>query len=115
MPEERHDQGVGVIGPRKLHVVGFEVGGNALQDELTGVGVFAFVPLERHVRQAEPHERCERDHQHDHEHRRVPHDHLGDASRAPDALWALLGARNSGMNGATQGWAASGHPVLIAD
>jgi len=51
LPEHREDRGIGGIGPRQLHVVGQLVGRNVLQNELAGVGVLAFVALQRHIEQ----------------------------------------------------------------
>ena len=51
LPKCREDRGVGCVGPRQLHVVGQLVGRNALQNELTGVGVLALVAFQRHIRE----------------------------------------------------------------
>src|SRR6266446_9347478 len=45
LSEDRHDQSVSSIGSRKLHVVSQFVRVDALQHELTGISVFAFVAL----------------------------------------------------------------------
>ena len=45
LPKDRHDCGVGCISARELHVVGERVRWNTLQNELTGISVFAFVAL----------------------------------------------------------------------
>src|SRR4029453_5353142 len=52
LPKERHDGGVGCISARKLHVVGQGVRRNTLQNELTGISVFAFVALERNSKKS---------------------------------------------------------------
>ena len=46
LPKDRHDCRVGCIGAWELHVVGERVWWNTLQNELTGISVFAFVALE---------------------------------------------------------------------
>ena len=53
LPEDRDNQRIGGIRSRQLHVVGELIGGNALQDELAGIGVFPLVAFQRHVAQAE--------------------------------------------------------------
>src|SRR5262249_4631749 len=45
LPKHRHDGGVGRISAWELHVVGKGVWGNTLQNEFTGISVFAFVAL----------------------------------------------------------------------
>src|SRR5579885_2029630 len=46
LPKERHDECVRAISAWKFHVIGEFIGGNALQHQLSGVSVFAFVALE---------------------------------------------------------------------
>ncbi len=46
LPKDRHDCGVGCISAWELHVVGERVWWNTLQNELTGISVFAFIALE---------------------------------------------------------------------
>ena len=46
LPEDGHQGRVRDIGPRQFHVVGELVGRHALQDQLPGVGEFAFVALQ---------------------------------------------------------------------
>lgn len=53
LAEDRHDPGIGRVGPGKLHVVGQAVGRNALEDQLPGVGVLPLVALQRHVHEAQ--------------------------------------------------------------
>jgi hypothetical protein len=48
LAKDRHDRGIGCVRAGQLHVVGERVGRDALQDELSGIGVFAFVPFQRH-------------------------------------------------------------------
>ena len=45
LSKDRHDHGVGSISARELHVIGELVRWNTLQNELTGISVFAFVAL----------------------------------------------------------------------
>jgi hypothetical protein len=52
LPKDRHDGGVGCISAWKLHVVGERVWRNTLQNELTGISVFAFVALERNSKKS---------------------------------------------------------------
>src|ERR1039457_2769251 len=54
LSEDRHDQGVGRIGSRELHIVSQLIWRNALQHQLTRVGVFALVAFERKTEQADP-------------------------------------------------------------
>ena len=46
LPKDSHQGCVRDIGPRQFHVVGELVGRHALQDQLSGVGEFAFVALQ---------------------------------------------------------------------
>jgi hypothetical protein len=46
LSEHRHDQSIGRISAWELHVVSELVRGNALQNELASISVFAFVALE---------------------------------------------------------------------
>ena len=46
LPKDRHDYCIGCISAWKLHVVGERIWWNTLQNELTGISVFAFVALE---------------------------------------------------------------------
>lgn len=52
LPKDRHDGGVGCISAWELHVVGERVWRNTLQNELTGISVFAFVALERNSKKS---------------------------------------------------------------
>ena len=54
LAENRHAQRVGVIRPGQFHVVSQFVGGNTLQNQLPGVGVFAFIPFQRHFEHPQP-------------------------------------------------------------
>jgi len=47
--ENGHQSGVGQIRARQLHVVGLAVRRDAFEQQLAGVGVFAFVPFEGEV------------------------------------------------------------------
>jgi hypothetical protein len=60
LPEHRHAHCIRGIGAGQLHVVGFLVRGDALEHELAGVGLFAFVALERHLAQPKPHKQRQR-------------------------------------------------------
>lgn len=53
LPKCCHDCCIGKVSSGQLHVVGGSVGWNPLQNELSGIGVFAFIALERHVLQNE--------------------------------------------------------------
>ena len=46
LTENGHDDCISGVRAGELHVVGFFVRGNALQDELAGIGVLAFIPLQ---------------------------------------------------------------------
>src|SRR6266513_5091624 len=46
LSEDRHEQSVGGISPRELHVVSQLVWRNTLQHQLTRISVFSFIPLE---------------------------------------------------------------------
>src|SRR5258708_4006774 len=48
LAKDRHYYGVSRIRSRQLHVVGKFVRRYVLQHELPGIGVFAFVPFQRH-------------------------------------------------------------------
>jgi hypothetical protein len=61
LPENRFDQRVRRVRPRELHVVDEPVRRDALQQELAGVRVLAFVALEREVEVAEADDGVERD------------------------------------------------------
>src|SRR5690348_1951416 len=52
LAKQRHNHSVSRISARKLHVVGKLVGWNALQNELAGISVFAFVSFERNSKEA---------------------------------------------------------------
>src|SRR4030095_7717514 len=52
LPKDRHDGRVGRIRARKFHVVGEGVWRETLQNELTGISVFAFVALERNSKKS---------------------------------------------------------------
>src|SRR4029453_13954353 len=52
LPKDRHDSGEGCIGAWELHVVGERVWRNTLQNELTGISVFAFVALKRNSKKS---------------------------------------------------------------
>ena len=54
LSKDRHDCRVRCISPWKLHVVGELVWWNALQNQLTGISVFAFVALERNSQKPNP-------------------------------------------------------------
>ena len=77
LAEEGHDDGVGGVGAGQFHVVGFLVGRNALQDELSGVGVFAFVAFEGHVAQPDANGKNKEDCQPDQKPGRVATQKLG--------------------------------------
>ena len=49
LPKERHDQRIGSIGSREFHVVSELVRRDALQHELTSIGIFAFIALQRNT------------------------------------------------------------------
>src|ERR1043166_4930475 len=49
LPKDRHDQRIGCIGSREFHVVSKLVRRDALQYELTSIGVFAFIALQRDI------------------------------------------------------------------
>ena len=57
LSEDRHDHGISGIRSRKLHVVGEFVWRDALEHELAGIRVFAFVALDRNPQ--EPNSDCE--------------------------------------------------------
>ena len=46
LSKDRHDRGISQISPGELHIVGKLVGRDALQNELAGISVLAFVTLE---------------------------------------------------------------------
>src|SRR6266404_5861853 len=50
LPKDRHDQRVGRIGSREFHVVSELVRRDALQHELTGIRIFAFIALQRNTK-----------------------------------------------------------------
>ena len=54
LPKERHDQRVGSIRSWKFHVVGKLVRGNALQYELAGISVLAFIAFKWNSKESDP-------------------------------------------------------------
>ena len=52
LSEDRHDHGISGIGSGKLHVVSEFVWGDALQQELAGISVLAFVAFQRNSEQS---------------------------------------------------------------
>src|SRR5206468_2600984 len=50
LPKERHDQRIGFIGSREFHVVSELVRWDALQHELTGIRILAFIALQRNTK-----------------------------------------------------------------
>src|SRR6266545_4629425 len=52
LSKDRHDCGVGCISARELHVVSECVWWNTLQNELSGISVFAFVALKRNSKES---------------------------------------------------------------
>ena len=46
LSEDRHEQSVGGISPRELHVVSQLIWRNTLQHQLTRISVLSFIPLE---------------------------------------------------------------------
>src|SRR6266571_5486988 len=49
LPKNRHDQRIGCIGSREFHVVSEFVRRDALQHELTGIRILAFIALQRNT------------------------------------------------------------------
>src|SRR2546428_9912787 len=49
LPKERHDQRIGCISSREFHVVSELVRRDALQHELTGIRILAFIALQRNT------------------------------------------------------------------
>src|ERR1041385_5249772 len=49
LPKDRHDQGIGCISSREFHVVSELVRRDALQQELTGIRILAFIALQRNT------------------------------------------------------------------
>jgi hypothetical protein len=47
LAEDRHDQRISRVGPGQLHIVRQLVGWDALEQQLAGVGEFAFVTFKR--------------------------------------------------------------------
>jgi hypothetical protein len=54
--KDRHDQGIGSINPRELHIVGDEIGGDSLKNQLTHIGKFSFISLEGDGKESDPNE-----------------------------------------------------------
>ena len=52
LSEDRHDHSISGISSGKLHVVGKFVWGDALQQELAGISVLAFVAFQRNSEQS---------------------------------------------------------------
>src|SRR5207245_9398485 len=52
LSEDRHDHSISGISSGKLHVVGKFVWGDALQHELAGISVLAFVALQRNAEES---------------------------------------------------------------
>src|SRR2546430_9088304 len=64
LPKDRHDQRVGRIGSGEFHVVSELVRWDALQHELTGIRIFAFIALQRNTKEPD----ANRDHQTEDDH-----------------------------------------------
>ena len=56
LPEDRHQAGVGRVSAREFHIVSQFVRRSALQHQLTGIGIFAFISLKRYLHQMNPRE-----------------------------------------------------------
>ena len=52
LPEKCEDHGIRREGPRQLHAVNELVGRYPMQHQLTGVGIFPFVPLQREAQKS---------------------------------------------------------------
>jgi protein O-mannosyl-transferase len=53
LSKDRHDQRIGCISSRELHVVSELVRRDALQNELTGIGILAFIALQRNTKKSD--------------------------------------------------------------
>lgn len=73
LAEDRHQQGVGVVRARELHVGGRLVGRLPREDQLPRVGSLALVPLQRRPRQPPSHRRGREDGEHDEHQRPCPY------------------------------------------
>src|SRR5437879_10048175 len=51
LSKERHDQRISSIGSREFHVVSELVRRDALQQELSGIRIFAFIALQRNTKE----------------------------------------------------------------
>ena len=65
LSEDRHDHGVRGIDSGKLHIESCLVGRNALEEQLAGIRIFAFVALQWNFEQAYAHQGGKQDYEQD--------------------------------------------------
>src|SRR3954449_9057391 len=55
LSENRHEQSIGSINARKLHIIDELIRRNSFENELTRIGVLTFVPFQGDRQKANPH------------------------------------------------------------